>query len=74
MKTLVKSTIIFGLIVGGLLTSSKKQDGYSDEVQTNPNPTAADSAEAASDSSSKNEWGPAGKSAVGGTGDKGAGN
>lgn len=37
MKKNIKLTITLVLIVTGLLFSCKKQDGYSDEVQTNQN-------------------------------------
>lgn len=74
MNMLFKSTIAFGLIITGLLFSCKKQDGYSDEIQTNPNPVTIDSTGTSSDSASINNTGPAGTNAVGGGGDKGAGN
>jgi hypothetical protein len=71
---MLKTTITCGLLLTALLFSCKKQDGYSDEVQTNVNTTAVDSAGSSADTSGVNSAGPAGKSAVGGAGDKGAGN
>lgn len=53
MKTLIKSTITLGLILTGLLFSCKKQDGYSDEVQTNQN-TANTATGTVSDTASVN--------------------
>ncbi|QSB29120.1 hypothetical protein [Flavobacterium sp. CLA17] len=38
MKKFIKSIIMLGLILTGLLFSCKKQDGYSDEVQTTQTP------------------------------------
>lgn len=71
---LLKSTITLGLILTGLLFSCKKQDGYSDEIQTNPNPVTVDSTGNSSDSTSINNTGPAGISAESGGVDRGAGN
>jgi hypothetical protein len=72
MKTLFKTTIISGLFLSSLLFSCKKQDGYSDEVNTTEN--QVDSSQTAADSIAKDNAGPAGNSDIGGTGDKGAAN
>ena len=72
MKTVLKSTFTYGLILTGLLFSCKNQDGYSDDIQTVHNPI--DTVKTTTDSITVNTTGPDGNSAIEGTGDKGAGN
>lgn len=74
MKKVITSKITFVALLAGLFISCKNNDGYSDEVQTNQNTVATDSSANQADSLNANSTGPAGKSTIGGTGDKGAGN
>ena len=43
MKNQIKLTITFGITLTCLLFSCKNQDGYSDEIYTNPNPHSENS-------------------------------
>jgi hypothetical protein len=68
MKKQFKTILAYGLILGGLLSSCKKQDGYSDEVSTTQK--ASDStAHTAADSSTTNNTATPGKSSTGSSGD-----
>lgn len=57
MKMLIKSTITLSLLLTGFLISCKKQDGYSDQVQTNQNAVKLDSSTVWSDSAKVNTAG-----------------
>jgi hypothetical protein len=72
MKTLFKTTILYVLILTGFLVSCKKQDGYSDTVETFKNPI--DSSKTSTDSLNKNSDGSTGTTSAGSTQNAGAAN
>ncbi|WP_394772877.1 hypothetical protein [Flavobacterium sp.] len=72
MKTLFKTTIISGLFLSSLFFSCKKQDGYSDEVNTTENQVG--SSQSATDSTATDNAGPAANNDVSGSGNKNTAN
>lgn len=68
MKKQFKTIIAYSLILSGLLSSCKKQDGYSDEVTTTQQTQTSDSTQTAADSSATNNNATPGNSSAGDAG------
>ncbi|MFQ6602132.1 hypothetical protein [Flavobacterium sp. C3NV] len=68
MKKQLITIITYGLILNGLLSSCKKQDGYSDEVTTTQQTQTSDSTQTATDSSTTNNSATPGNSSAGDVG------
>jgi len=68
MKKQLITIITYSLILNGLLSSCKKQDGYSDEVTTTQQTQTSDSTQTATDSSTTNNSATPGNSSAGDVG------